>query len=459
MHRVVIAGMPYVDSLHAPLAAPAVLKSALAAAGITATAMDLNIEVLLKIKTNPNKDLIEDFFLNQNIHDAAVEAISNCVFYCANKIAQHNPTVIALSLLTYQCQTFTTWTCLVLRQICPHAKIIIGGPGVKTHVANFDDGFRENLKSRNLIDDWITGDGENSLVEYVKGNYQFPGINNDNWLPIKDLDIMPYPDYSDYNFFMYSQSFMPVVDAKGCVRNCEFCDVIEYWEKFQSRTASKVFDEMLFQMNRYNLRNFDFRSSLSNGNLKEFKKLLAIMYNYNQDRYRSEQLSWNASFIIRPKSQHPESMWEQMGATNATLSIGVESVVPHVRKNLGKYFENVDIDYHLEMAKKYNVKIIMMIITGYPTETKEDFEYTKQWFRDHQNYANDPIVRLFLAPAIVLPGTGLSRNSTEIGIENSQSKVNWYNTKTKISVDERKQYHWQLVDICKNECKFNLDAY
>ena len=454
-----IAAMPYVDSLHAPMAAPAVLKSALTAAGITAIAMDLNIEVLLKVKTNPNKDLLEDFFLNQNINDAAVELISKCVFYCANKIAQHQPTVIALSLLTYECQTFTAWTCLVLRQLCPFAKIVIGGPGVKTHIASFNDGFRENLKSRNLIDDWITGDGENSLVEYIKGNNQFPGINNDDWLPIKDFDIMPYPDYSDYNFFMYSQSFMPVVDAKGCVRNCEFCDVIEYWEKFQSRSANKIFDEMLFQMNQYNFKDFDFRSSLSNGNLKEFKKLLALMYDYNQTRYRVEQLSWNASFIVRPKSQHPESMWEQMGATNATLSIGVESVVPHVRKNLGKYFENVDIDYHLEMAKKYNVKIIMMIITGYPTETKEDYDYTKQWFRDRQNYANNPVVRLMLSPANVLPGTGLSRNATEIGIENSQSRINWYNTKTKISVDERLQYHQQLIDICKNECKFNLNAY
>ena len=133
------------------------------------------------------------------------------------------------------------------------------------------------------------------------------------------------------------------------------------------------------------------------------------MDEYNQNRYRPEQISWNASFIVRPKSQHPEVMWEQMGATNATLSLGIESVVPHVRKNLGKYFDNEDIDYHLEMAKKYNVKIVMMIITGYPTETLEDYEYTKQWFRDRVQY-NETISRLFLSSITMLPGTGLDRN-------------------------------------------------
>jgi radical SAM superfamily enzyme YgiQ (UPF0313 family) len=213
---------------------------------------------------------------------------------------------------------------------------------------------------------------------------------------------------------------------------------------------------MLFQINQYRMRDFDFRSSLSNGNLKEFKKLLQLMHDYNQGKFRPEQISWNASFIVRPKSQHPEIMWKQMGETNASLSIGVESVVPVVRKNLGKYFDNADIDYHLEMAKKYNVKIILMIITGYPTETIEDYEFTKQWFQDRVQY-KDTISRLFLTPITILPGTELERNISKHGIIIKNNSKNW-NTAT-IDANTRQNYHNELVILCRDKLRFNLNGY
>ena len=455
---VVIAGMPLVNSPHAPLAAPAVLKASLAQHGIKSVAIDLNIEVLTKILSHPNRQELEKFFQDQTAQDWVVQDVSAILFYCANRIIKHNPTIIALSLLTSECQNFTLWLCLILRQIYPQGKIVVGGPGIKHFVADSDNRFQEFILSAGLVDHYITGDGENSLVEYVNGNIGYPGINSSTWLPVEDLDVVPFPDWSDYNFFLYSRFYMPVVDSKGCVRSCEFCDVIEYWKKFKSRKAEKIFNEMLHQIEIYGLRDFDFRSSLSNGNLKEFRKLLQIMYDYNQSKqYRPEKISWNASFIVRSKSQHPEEMWMKMGETYATLSLGIESVIPHVRQGLGKHFENEDIDYHLEMAKKYGVKIVLMIITGYPTETLEDYEFTKQWFRDRVQY-NDTISRLFLSPATILPGTGLERNMKKYGIITiGKSLLNWQTKQ--ITSEQRNLYQQELVSLCRNELKFNLNEY
>jgi len=456
-HHVVIVGVPLVDSIHAPLAAPAVLKASLSKVGIKSTAIDLNIEVLVKLRSHPDQQALRKFFRDQTADDWVVQEISKILFYCADRIVEKNPTIIALSLLTFECQPFTLWLCLILRQMCPQTKIVIGGPGIKHQVANVQDRFRNSIRKKGLVDDWIAGDGDQTLIEYVNGNYDYPGINSDVWEPTTDLNKLPYPDWSDYSFYLYSQSYIPVIDSKGCVRNCEFCDVIEYWEKFQSRKAENIFDEMLFQINQYNMRNFDFRSSISNGNLKEFKKLLSLIHDYNQNKYRPEQISWNASFIVRPKSQHPESMWQQMSATHATLSLGVESVIPTVRKNLGKYFDNEDVDYHLEMAKKYNVKIMLLIITGYPTETLEDYEFTKQWFRDRSHY-RDTISRLFLSPACILPGTGLERNIEKYKIiVDTNNPKQWYTAN--IDVATRSKYHDDLVNLCQNELKFNLDAF
>ena len=439
------------------MAAPAVLKASLSQHGISSIAMDLNIEVLLKVKNHPLKDQIEEFFETETVHDEAVEFISQIVFYCAKRILDEKPTIIGLSLLAHKCQVFTAWLCTALRQLSPDTKIVIGGPGTKFYVGNIEDGYRDKMKNLGLIDDYISGDGDRSLVEYVKGNTAFAGINTDSWDPV-DLNELPLPDYSDYNFFWYSAPFMPIVDSKGCVRSCEFCDVIEYWSKFQSRRAEHIFNEMLEQIKRYGIRNFDFRSSISNGNLKEFKKLLALMYEYNKGKFRQEQISWNASFIVRPASQHPESMWEQIGATNGTLSLGIESIIPEVRSDMGKHFNNEDIDYHLAMAKKYNVKLVLLIIVGYPTETLEDYETTKQWFRDRKEYISNPVNNLFLSRCAILPGTQLARNSNSLGLKDSESMIHWYDPRKNISLETRIAYHTELVEMCK-DMGFNVDGY
>ncbi len=456
---VVIAAIPYVDTPTAPMAAPAVLKACLEKNNISSIALDLNIEVLVKTKNHPLTKQLEDFYYHEIIHDEAVEYISQILHYCANRILTNNPTIIGLSLLTYECQTFTVWLCVLLRELAPNCKIIIGGPGTKYEISSDDSIFKEKLKSENLIDAYITGDGDQSFVEYIKGNLSYPGINSEIWDQKIVLDELPIPDYSDYNFFWYSRPFIPIVDAKGCVRRCEFCDVIEFWNKFRYRSANSLFLEMLEQHKKYKIKNFDFRSSISNGNLKEFTQLIELIVDYNKDKCRPEQFSWNASFIIRPAKHHPESLWENISASNGTLALGVESVIPTVRSELGKNFSNEDIDYHLEMAKKYNVKLNIMIITGYTTETLEDYEYTKQWFKDRKQYAINPVARLFLNKLVILPNTALNKKSKELGIINIESGSQWVNVKSKISLEQRNQYHSELVKLCQEECGFNFDAY
>jgi bifunctional pyridoxal-dependent enzyme with beta-cystathionase and maltose regulon repressor activities len=98
-----------------------------------------------------------------------------------------------------------------------------------------------------------------------------------------------------------------------------------------------------------------------------------------------------------------------------------------------------------------------MIITGYPTETKKDWEFTKQWFRDRSQY-KDTIARLFLNPAGILPGTGLHRNAESHGIIwiGKPNLHNWHTND--INRNERSKYHSELVLFCK-ELGFNLDAY
>jgi radical SAM superfamily enzyme YgiQ (UPF0313 family) len=448
---IVIAATPLVLTPRA-LAGPAVLKASLNQQGIECTAIDFNVDIFTKVKNHPHRHKLEDFFFKQIIHDDVISDVSAMIMHCRDTILKLNPSIIALSLFCNECQVFTAWLAAALKEQSPHSCIVIGGPGVNPATS-----YVQTLKNLEFIDDFIAGDGDISMVEYVKGHRDYPGINSFDWQPVPDLNALPYPDYSDYNWYWYDEPSIPLIDSRGCVQSCEFCDVIETWKQFQYKTAENIFLEMMDQIAKYGIYHFDFRSSISNGNLKEFRRLIPMIADYNRDRFRSEQISWEGSFIIRNKTAHPESLWQAMSLTNATLFLGVESVVPRVRHGLGKNFENEDLDWHLEMGKKYNIKMVLLIITGYPTETLEDYEFSKQWFRDRKHYANNPVTRVQLNPANIMLGTELHRRADEYGIVNLERQIFWINQNLNIAPERRLQHQKDMQEICSRECNFVLE--
>lgn len=410
-HKVVVAAVPYVNTPR-PLAAPAVLKANLKKHHIDCVAIDLNVDVENKISKSTHKELFVDFFKNQVVHEQILDDIANMIEYSANTILYHNPTIVALSLFCFTCQHFTSWLCAAIRQKDPEVKIVIGGPGLQLLSGAMVFDFPSSLKRKGLIDDYIVGDGEISIVEYVKGNLNYPGINSSVWKPVDDLNSMPVPDYSDYKWFLYDQQSIPIIDSRGCVQNCEFCDVIAYWKKFQFLTAENIFAQMLMLKEQYGFTKFDFRSSISNGNLKEFKKLLQLLCQYNNDKknFPTEKITWDGSFIIRSSTAHNQEFWQLLKGSNPDrLFVGVESVVERVRMGLGKNFTNADLDHFLNMTQKYQIPVNLLCISGYPTETDEEYEYSKRWFYEHSNYANNSVAGVQLAVAAILPGTQLEQ--------------------------------------------------
>ena len=288
------------------------------------------------------------------------------------------------------------------------------------------------------------------MVELLNDNITYPGIDSTVWKEIKDIDRFPYPDYYDYDFSLYELPGIPVTDSRGCVRQCEFCDLIEHWKKYVYRSAESIFAEMVHQVEQYKIYHFAMKNSLTNGNLREFKKLLTYMAEYNENKDRSVQMSWRGYFIIRSMQQHPEEIWELMSKSNAFLQLGVESVIQHVRWGLGKKFNNEDIDYHLEMAQKYQIPLGLLLMIAYPTETREDFEFTKQWFKDRTHYAFNSVRYVGWAHASILDNTKLDRNSVQLNVVKGEKYgFHWINQTTQITPAERAKYGEELFEICR----------
>ena len=428
-----------------PILAPALLKACLEESGYPCTAIDLNFEVNQKINQYKNKEQIKDFFLNQQIYNETHEQLYELLDYCAQRISKFNPDLLCLSLLTQDCQFFTYWLCYHLRYVLPGTKIVIGGSGIKSFIAQESINFAEHLKSKGFIDDYINGDGEHSLPAYVKGNLNHSGINKNTWQQITNLNDLPIPNFDDYSLNDYPKPSIPVCDSRGCVRSCEFCDIIEHWTKYRFRSAENLWNEMLTQIGRYGITRFEFHNSLTNGNMREFTKLLDYILEYNS--IHKKQISWNGYFIVRSERSHPITLWEKISATNGSLMLGIESVVEKVRVGLGKNFTNESIDYHLQMIKKFKIPSMLLLILAYPTETLADMEYTKQWFRDRKEYAENHIT-VMLSEAQILPNTQLSRRKEEYEITAGEIPQEW--DKIGLTNDQRKQYNNEVSQLLVN---------
>jgi radical SAM superfamily enzyme YgiQ (UPF0313 family) len=444
--KVVIAAVPYVNTPR-PLAAPGVLKASLSKHGIECVALDLNVDAEIRISQHKHKEQFVNFFKKQIAADEVIDDISLMIDYCADEILKNEPTIIALSLFCHSCQNFTAWLCACLKQKAPTIKIVIGGPGIQVQSGAMIFDFPAKLKRKKLIDDFITGDGEISLVEYVNGNLDYPGINSSNWLPVDNLNSLPIPDYSDYQWFKYQQQSIPIIDSRGCVQSCEFCDVIAFWKKFQFLSAENIFSQIMSLMQKHKFVKFDFRSSVSNGNLKEFKKLMKLLSDYNSrtDIFPTERIVWDGSFIVRPARNHDDEFWQLVKQSNPDrLFVGVESVVERVRIGLGKNFTNQDLDHFLQMTQKYQIPVNLLCISGYPGETDEEFEQSKEWFRSHKNFIGNSVEGVQIAGATVLPGTKLNERMTA---EETQQ----------LMLQGRKK-HQELRQVVFDECGFtNLD--
>ena len=272
MIDIVIINLPGTIT-HYPPAAPAILKSSIIYHGFTCKTIDFNIKFYNSGLSNV--DDLEVFFttgLNPELTEQATDLIKSYVA----EIVSLNPKYVGVSVFTYQNRIATKLFCEELKKISD-IKIVLGGQGITDGGILGSQGFSKELLSNGLIDYYIKSEGERSLVELLKSNFTAPGINSDTFEQITDLDSLPIPDYSDYDFTLYDD-LLPVTFSRGCVRACSFCDIHDHW-KYQTRSGKEVANEIITLYKLYGIKNYYFTDSLINGSLKEFKIFCKISCN------------------------------------------------------------------------------------------------------------------------------------------------------------------------------------
>lgn len=404
-----------------PMAAPALLKASIESAGFTCKTLDFNI-IFYNTVTDANKLTALENFFSTGLNNEYVQEANNLISQWATEIISYNPSYVGISVFTYQNRIATKMLCEHLRKHS-NIKIILGGQGLTDGGILGPQGFAKELILNSLADYYIKSEGELSLVELLKGNFDYPGINKDDFKQIDDLDSIPFPNYDDYNFELYSRTALPITASRGCVRSCSFCDIHDHW-RYKYRSGLLVAEEMIYLHEKYQVNSFYFTDSLINGGLIEFKNFCKAMAKYNQ---QGHNINWSGQYIIRSSTHLNEEYWTNLALAGANnLAIGVETGSDAVRQHMNKQFSNEDLDYTMTMLEKYNITCTFLMIIGYPTETEYDFQLTLDMFKKYQHLANKIIIDINFGSTLgILPGTPLYNQALEFNIELDKHENNW----------------------------------
>lgn len=427
-----------------PSLAPALLKGCCVEQGISTKTWDLSADFNFSHKTHLYyKSIIAwmqhpELTISQEAFSWYNEIIQK---YVSTIINDYCPKNLAVSLLTINSQRFTEDLCYQLKIKNPDIKIIAGGSGLDVFQFEYQKKWHELMLDTGLIDTAIIGEGEHTLpnviINDLYGTIISPQLSNN------ELDLIPVPDYSDYNFKIYNDNVTSywqrpdnserscdnelvflVNASRGCVKSCNFCDVGKIWSKFRFRSGESVANEILLLHQRYQVKYFSFTDSLMNGGLKPYYEMNQIL----ADRL-PKTIKYDGQIICRSQQDMPEKYFEAMSLAGChAVNIGMESGSEHVRMHMGKGSSQDDIYYTTEMLSKYNIAQSWNIIAGYPTETDEDWALTMTLIKHWMKKTNGLLTIFPIDTFLLLDNTPMAEKEKLDALKIERNTIKGYST-------------------------------
>lgn len=446
--KVLILSVPYCEPL--PLVAPVLLASCLEQSGIPARGVDLNIEFLNAFADKPYWPQLKNFLTMGHLVEDRLpkntfrDIMSWTRRFLRQLVEKHQPTMVGLSIFTSESLDFGLILSYLIRRHHPGIKIIAGGKGLE--VRGSDGIYHYETWIQNSVADLIiVGDAEFTLIDSVRNDRT--GLVHAEKQNKDHLDLVPLPQWQDYELESYvdfahrhgndirtMEPYLAVTASKGCVRQCTFCDVQDFWPKYIYRDPVKVAKEIIHNYRSTGIKNFRFTDNLINGSVSNYR----IMNQYLADHI-AETIRYRGYAIFRGRDQMPAEDFKLAARAGCELwHIGVESGSEKIRYEMRKKFDNQDLDWSANQLVQNNIQQAWLLMVGYPSETQRDFEDTCDLLRRYQRWAPGKKVLVQITPTFsMLPNSPLLKDlelAQYYGIEhlqNTDSSINRFWTSSK----------------------------
>jgi radical SAM superfamily enzyme YgiQ (UPF0313 family) len=466
MYDIVFCSLPYSDLDHI-YSAPAVLKGVVKENGFSAKTVEFGFNLLRLCDNDVNVfSVVQGYFISPetNLNDDTRKIIDAFYDSCIDWFIKNPSKYIGISVLSVFTHKATFELLKKIHKANINSKIVLGGRGCKISVySGVYDAFSissvekllpygELIKKKKLCDHVIIGDGEDEIINLLTSQ-DLAQENVDN---ISDYFKYPVPDYDDYEFDQYlftDKIMLPVTGSKGCVRDCDFCDVKFHFGKYRYRSGSDIANEMISLSKKYKIYKFQFTDSLVNGSLRIFKEFLEILSEYNL-KNPDCKITWNGQYICREPHQVPKGIYKLIADSGGHgLSIGAESGSNDLLTLMNKK-TSVEALYHeLEEFRKHNLTCVLLTFVGHWGETWEDFVKQCQMFVKVAPYVKFGTVSALMLghPMMILEGAPAAAGKENNMIFSDIDKTTiWYNKNNPSNTYKERVYRRLIVEeICK----------
>lgn len=360
----------------------AILKSSLTNNHHQVRCFDFNVKFYQYIKNSNTKKSIIDIeaWRNTNISLWENKKTIKELFAChkkeidsyLNDVLNYSPSLIGFTAYSVSVH-FSIEMAELIKKRNPNIKIVFGGPECFPHYRG-----KTLFEYSSSIDYICHGEGEralSNLAEMLENKKQFYNISgfyhrleDGNIIEgspisnIEDLDTIPFPDYSDFNFQDYTTKTIAINTSRGCINRCSFCNESPFWKKFRTRSVQNVFCEIIELKKQYpSIKEIWFVDSLINGDIHFLETLCDLMIENKMS------IKWTASAYIKENLSF--ELFKKMKLSGcAALLFGLESGNDKVLKSMNKGYNIKTAKEVLLNSAKANINTYTNLIIGHPGE-------------------------------------------------------------------------------------------
>jgi anaerobic magnesium-protoporphyrin IX monomethyl ester cyclase len=395
----------------------ALLKSALAQAGIKVQCIDLNIHTYSRLDRKElwGKNQLRYWTTPSLFEDEILPKIQDLLDEFSTLLASNEAPYLGFSILDSNI-AFTNHLIRRIRQKCGKP-IIAGGPEV------FSKHTRVKLGPE--FDFFLNGEGEESLglwVKWMNKGQQGPiplgiypsqeGLFRDlPFVTVDNLSAFPCPDFEDLLSLPYQEKALPLIGSRSCLFKCRFCTDYKTMGKFRALSSEKLL-ETLEVIHNLGYRKVWFNDLLINGILKQLREALSKL------EALGDSLEWIA--LATPNHQLKADdlkFFKSHGLK--TLNLGLESGSEKIMRAMRKGFNREQASAALKRIHSAGINTQINLIVGYPGEGEIEFLETLEFMDKNKAFISG---FTSVNTCILLPDSEIFENRQKLGIKLPEDK-------------------------------------
>ena len=224
--------------------------------------------------------------------------------------------------------------------------------------------------------------------------------------PLRSLDQVPIPDFSDFPWEKYPNKIVPVITGRGCGWGvCSFCSDVtsSAGRTYRSRSSENVMAELLSHHTRYQASRFVFTDLKLNSNVEVWRSIISGMQKVAPGG------EWIGSVHVGMEIDNGLSDVDLRNAANSgcvRLTTGLETGSQRLADVMKKGTQIDAISSFLQRASSAGISCRCTMVLGYPGETADDVLASADFLARHTL----EIERVSVNRLNIIAGTTLHRS-------------------------------------------------